>query len=114
MVWSQTDRGDHDLHVFRADGPPNQVLQGERGVDERDPTLSGDASRIAWTSVDLRDRDSQPQIVLGDHGKITPVTREGSNAWPQLSRDGRVLVWLSYDPEKKTQSIYRLELDRPE
>lgn len=84
LVWSQDDRGDHNLYRFTTENTALTPVAEEPGVPEQDASLSADGLRMAYTR--------------GEHVMLdgVPLTATGSNGWPQLSQDGRSVAFWSY------------------
>jgi Tol biopolymer transport system component len=89
LVWSQDERGDHNLYRFTTENTEIAPIAAESGVNEQDASLSADGARMAYTRGD--------QVMLWENGQAVPLTTSGSNGWPQLSADGRSVAFWSYE-----------------
>lgn len=100
LVWSQEERGDHNLYRFTTENTKIVPVADEAGVNERDASVSADGSRMAYTRGD--------QVMLWENGESVALTTSGSNGWPQLSNDGRSVAFWSYD-EGERPGLYLFE-----
>jgi len=89
LVWSQDERGDHNLYRFTTENTEIAPVAAESGVDEQDASLSADGARMAYTRGD--------HVMLWENGQAVPLTTSGANGWPQLSHDGRSVAFWSYE-----------------
>ncbi|MEW6277990.1 MAG: hypothetical protein AB1758_05155 [Candidatus Eremiobacterota bacterium] len=108
IAWSQADKDDHDIYLFECEGSYLTPIAAQRGVDERDPVMTSDGQTMAWSESSP---GSLSQIVIRENGQKQQITAEGSNAWPQLSADGRTMAWQHYDPDTRAVALYHFERD---
>lgn len=107
LVWADGRKGYDILMQCDVDSGKVRALQAEERVDNSVPSLSADGQHLAWARRD-RKSGGNPQIMLSDNGVVTPLTTEGWNTWPSISRDGRVISWVNVE-DGKNVSIYRFE-----
>ena len=105
LVWSTEASGNDQLLRLDVDKGTTTVVAAEPGVNETHAALSADASIIAWQR---QKPNEAPQIYLQQKGSTIPLTLDGWNAFPSMSRDGKVLSWIAIEPDGNT-ALYRFE-----
>lgn len=107
LSWTQKDNErDHALYLYDTVGKNPEVRYSVPGEQAMDPSLSGDGSTLAFT----RRSTEGVQVMLSEGGRTLPLNLDGGAFQPQVSRDGKVIVFTALDPEHPGQlGIYRFD-----
>lgn len=94
------------LHVWRLDTTNGQQLQITNGSDEQFPQVSADGKHVYYVSWQSGVGSIWRVSING--GQPSPVVNENSNH-PQLSADGRLLTYVTFDDTKLSRKVVAVE-----
>ncbi|MGE0492338.1 MAG: TolB family protein [Vulcanimicrobiota bacterium] len=117
LVFSDNSGADDDLMFHDERTGQSRMVAGKTEVNETWASISGDGHTIAWTELDFRKgTPAATNVFLEREGQVLQVTiadkGEGLNVSPELSRDGKSLVWTWIDSkDTDNRKIYKLDLE---
>ena len=115
VLYVDGSQGDEDLVLHDESNRSETLVAGERKVDETWASMSSDGGTIAWTNFDFRKgAPADTSIYMQVDGESIRVTESdgGLNSDPEVSADGKTLVWMWIDAEETAnRKIYKLDLD---
>lgn len=103
---------EEDLYLWNMQGGSPQVVAGHPEVEELWPDVSAGGRTVVWSGIDRRPGQEGMQIWLRDADAPVALTKdfEGLNSAPQISDDGKTIVWMWQDAEDTAnRRIYRFD-----
>lgn len=115
VVFSSKKDGEEDLYLLHEPSGRLEVLAEDARVHETSVAVSGNGETVAWMSYDFRQGTPASVDLFLKEGREEPVQvtleSHGLNIDPQLSADGKTLVWTWVDDKDwNHRKIYKLAL----
>jgi Tol biopolymer transport system component len=110
LIWSSNRSGNFEIWTAAADGSGPRQLSRD-GVDAENPTATPDGAWIVYASAN----PAQPGVwkIRSDGSEATRIV-EGFAIHPEVSPDGRYVLWFSETPgEGRTLHVHDVADGRP-